>query len=210
MNIEVRHLRHFVTLAEELHFARAAARIGIEQSPLSQSIREFEARLGITLFHRTTRSTRLTPSGELLLIDARQILASIERMRRAARDVAAGKAGRLRIGLCADVVPRRVVDLIARFRATSPTLELEIVDTPSREQLSDLHTGHLDLCIGLCAINDQDLVSMALWQEPLSAWMTCDETATHATVWAISRRAEPPPSVTQFISLARSLAPDSP
>src|SRR5690349_10976892 len=100
MNIEVRHLRHFVAVAEELHFARAAARIGIEQSPLSQSIREFEARLGITLFHRTTRATQLTRSGELLLIDARQILASIERMRRSARDVAAGKAGRLRIGLC--------------------------------------------------------------------------------------------------------------
>jgi DNA-binding transcriptional LysR family regulator len=207
MSIEVRHLRHFVAVAEELHFARAAARVGIEQSPLSQSIREFEARLGITLFHRTTRATRLTSSGELFLNDARHVLASIERMRRAARDVAAGKKGRLRVGLCAEVLPVRVADLIARFRAASPTLELEIADNPSREQISDLHIGQLDLCIGLSAINDEDLSSTALWQEPLIAWMTCHETATHATVWAITRRVEQLPAVTHFLTLARSVSP---
>lgn len=78
MAIELRHLRHFAIVAEELHFARAAERLGMEQSPLSHSIRNLEGELGIKLFHRTTRRTWLTRAGVRFLADARRILNDLE------------------------------------------------------------------------------------------------------------------------------------
>ena len=76
--MELRHLRHFVAVAEELHFARAAERLGMEQSPLSHSIRNLEAELNIKLFQRTTRRTWLTRAGTRLYSDAKRILTDIE------------------------------------------------------------------------------------------------------------------------------------
>jgi len=76
--MELRQLRYFIAVAEELHFARAAARVGIAQSPLSKAIKDFEAELGVRLFFRTTRNTRLTRAGESFLSDARCVLAAAE------------------------------------------------------------------------------------------------------------------------------------
>ena len=79
--METRELRYFVAVAEELHFARAAARVGIEQSPLSKAITEMERHLGVRLFVRTSRSTQLTYVGETLLPVARRILAEVDQAR---------------------------------------------------------------------------------------------------------------------------------
>ena len=79
--MELRHLRYFVAVAEELHFSRAAHRIGIEQSPLSRAIRELEADLGVRLFARTTRSTQMTPAGTAFLPCARHILSELKQAR---------------------------------------------------------------------------------------------------------------------------------
>ncbi len=76
--MELRHLRCFIAVAEELHFARAAARLHIEQSPLSRIIKELEYRLGVQLFERTTRRTRLTWAGKVLLEEARRVLAVVD------------------------------------------------------------------------------------------------------------------------------------
>lgn len=79
--LELRHLRHFIGVAEELHFGRAALRLHIEQSPLSRSIKELEIDLGIKLFERTTRSTRLTRAGKVFLNEARRVLNAVEQAR---------------------------------------------------------------------------------------------------------------------------------
>jgi DNA-binding transcriptional LysR family regulator len=89
--METRELRYFVAVAEELHFARAAARVGIEQLPLSKAITEMERHLGVRLFVRTRRSTRLTFIGETLLPDARRILAAVDQARRNIRGAALGR-----------------------------------------------------------------------------------------------------------------------
>jgi DNA-binding transcriptional LysR family regulator len=96
--MELRRLRYFVAVAEELHFLRAAQRLHIEQSPLSRAIKELESDLGVKLFERTTRSTRLTRAGEVFLEEARRVLSAVAQARASARGAAKGRMGRLSIG----------------------------------------------------------------------------------------------------------------
>src|SRR5712664_2110495 len=98
--MELRQLRYFIAVAEELHFGRAAARIGIEQSPLSNAIKNFQRKLGVKLIETTTRSTRLTWAGEVLVEDGRRILAAVDQALRNVMEAASGRRGRLRIGVC--------------------------------------------------------------------------------------------------------------
>lgn len=97
--MELRHLRYFVAVAEELHFTRAARRLGIEQPPLSQQIRALEAELGAELFRRQARAVTLTDAGLAFFDDARQILAAVQRASDHARRVARGDLGRIRVGM---------------------------------------------------------------------------------------------------------------
>ena len=98
-HFELRELYYFVAVAEELHFARAAERVGINQSPLSKAITLMERQLGVRLFVRDRRSTRLTPIGEMLLADARKILAAASQARLSVLAAAEGRTGRLRIAI---------------------------------------------------------------------------------------------------------------
>ena len=95
--MELRHLRCFVAVAEELHFTRAAVRLHIEQSPLSRTIRELESDLGATLFERNRRGTQLTWAGQVLLEDARRVFAVLEQARTNVRAAATGYRGMLRL-----------------------------------------------------------------------------------------------------------------
>ena len=97
--MELRHLRYFVAVAEELHFTRAARRLGMEQPPLSQQILALERELGAALFRRQSRAISLTDAGRAFFDDARQILASVQRASDHARRVARGDFGRIRIGM---------------------------------------------------------------------------------------------------------------
>lgn len=97
--MELRHLRYFVTVADELHFTRAAKRLGIEQPPLSQQIRALETELGTPLFRRQARAVSLTDAGQAFFADAQQILASVQRAVDHARRVARGDLGRIRVGM---------------------------------------------------------------------------------------------------------------
>ena len=109
----LRHLRHFVTVAEERHFGRAAERLHMAQPPLSQQIRRLEAELGVELFVRTTRRVDLTPAGTVYLERARGLLASVDEAAREARLAAAGVVGHLTIG-CVGSVTYSVLPVLAR------------------------------------------------------------------------------------------------
>jgi DNA-binding transcriptional LysR family regulator len=98
MNIELRHLRYFVAVAEELHFGRAAARLNISQPPLSQQIQILEQQTGARLFARTNRSVSLTAAGKQFLADSRQILAQVDDAAARAARLHHGETGELRIG----------------------------------------------------------------------------------------------------------------
>jgi ferredoxin len=128
--MELRHLRCFVAVAEELHFARAAERLHIEQSPLSRAIKELEYNLGVRLFERTTRRTRLTWAGKVLLEEAHRIFAAIDQAKASVKAAATGYHVRLRIALSDGIAQPRISTLLAQCRngmkcATCRTVDLE-------------------------------------------------------------------------------------
>lgn len=97
--MELRHLRCFIVLAEELHFARAAGRLHIEQSPLSRTIKELEDRLGVRLFNRDRRGTHLTRAGEVFLQDVRRVFLALDQAQESVKAAAAGHFGVLRVAI---------------------------------------------------------------------------------------------------------------
>ena len=124
MTVDVRQLRYFVVAAQELNFTRAAQRLNVVQQSLSAAIGQLEAQLGLKLFHRTTRTVALTEAGETWLPYAREALAAADRADDAARDLVAGRTGRLRIGLSATAALELTPRLLRAFADSHPLLEL--------------------------------------------------------------------------------------
>lgn len=122
--MELRHLRCFVVLAEELHFTRAAERLHIEQPPLSRAIKELEDELGVVLFDRDRRGTRLTAAGLAFLQDTRRLFNVLEQARENAKAVAAGLRGSLRIAVSDGAIDPRLSAFLARCRAEEPEIEI--------------------------------------------------------------------------------------
>jgi DNA-binding transcriptional LysR family regulator len=138
MQLELRHLRYFLAVAEELNFSRAAERLHIAQPALSAQIRSLETQLGTELFSRTTRKVDLTPAGELLLADAREI---VERADRAAAKVAAaarGERGALRVAFAAHAAGEASTEIFRRFAEEHPVIEVELVESATLEGLQQL------------------------------------------------------------------------
>lgn len=166
--MELRLLRYFVAAAEELHFARAAERLGIEQSPVSRAMRDLEEFLGVQLFDRSTRQMRLTWAGQVLLSECRRVLATVDQAIRATKGAAQGYQGYLRIAICDSLAQPRIATLLARSREQEPELEIRVFEMPFRQQLKGLHNDLLDIGFALSnAVND-GLVAEAVWTDPLS------------------------------------------
>src|SRR5919197_876986 len=123
--LETRQLRYFVVVAEELHFGRAAQRLGMAQPPLSRAIRELERQLGVPLLKRTTRQVTLTPAGEVLLRDARTALEAISAAGRRAQH-AGRPAPALRLALKADYDAGLLPEILAAFREEPTALPVEV------------------------------------------------------------------------------------
>jgi DNA-binding transcriptional LysR family regulator len=141
----VRHLECFVTVAEESHFGRAAARLGMAQPPLSQRIARLERELGVRLFERTSRQVTITEAGTLLLAEARELLARSEAFRATARRIRDGETGLLRAALTPDVPGETVAALLAGFRDRRPGLELELRELTTAGQLAAFAAHELDV-----------------------------------------------------------------
>lgn len=165
--MELRHLRYFVALAEELHFTHAAERLHIEQPPLSRAIRELEDDLEVVLFDRNRRGTELTAAGSAFLQDVRRLFTILEQARENVKAVAAGARGSLRIAVSDGALDTRLSGILARCRAEEPEIEIRLSEVPLAEQLRGLRSG--DFMIGFAHSRDvaDDLVAEALWQEPL-------------------------------------------
>ncbi len=143
--MELRHLRCFLAVAEELHFARAAERLHIDQSPLSRTIKELEEDLGAPLFARTTRSTRLTRAGKLLLEHVPRVFATLDQARASVRAAAAGYDGQLRIALSDGIAPARFSSLMALCRQEDPEIAIHFDEVPLTHQLKGLHEDLYDV-----------------------------------------------------------------
>jgi DNA-binding transcriptional LysR family regulator len=145
--MDFRALRHFVALAEELHFGRAAQKLGMSQPPLSQSIKRLEQRLGVKLLERSSRSVSLTLSGATFAAEARRLLQQLEFVERLVRQTAAGEMDRLRVGLIAPALYRLLPRTLDILRARMPGVEVRLEEMAPDEQIKRLRYGQLDLAI---------------------------------------------------------------
>jgi DNA-binding transcriptional LysR family regulator len=143
--MELRQLRYFVAVAEELHFRRAAARLHISQPPLSQQIAALEAELGVTLLARTRRRVTLTPAGDAFLREARALLASAEAAAGTARAIGSGQEGVLRVSFVGSALLSIVPGIVQRFRAARPRVRIQLRERSTAEQLDALAGGAADI-----------------------------------------------------------------
>lgn len=144
--MELRHLRYFVQVAEDLHFARAAGHLGISQPPLSQQIRALEVELGVRLFDRTSRNVALTQAGRLFLDEARATLVQAAHAMRTARRAADGELGVLAVGFNASApfIPR-IARAIHDFRQAYPDVQLDLRETGGPAQIEAVAERTLDI-----------------------------------------------------------------
>ncbi|MFI8799309.1 LysR family transcriptional regulator [Streptomyces rochei] len=141
----VRHLECFVAVAEESHFGRAAARLGMAQPPLSQRIARLEKELGVRLFERSSRRVTITEAGTLLLAEARELLARSDALLATARRIRDGETGLLRAALSPEFSGRTVAALLSDFRSRHSGLELELHELSTAEQLAAFAAHRLDV-----------------------------------------------------------------
>ena len=165
--MELRHLRYFIAVAEELHFARAAERLHIEQSPLSRAIKDLEYDLGVQLFERTTRSTRLTWAGQVFLDEAHRVLSTLEQAIASTKAAATGYHGTLRIALSDGIAQPWLAALLARCREEEPDVEIRLFEVPLAEQVKGLRGGLYDAGFAHAAEVAKGIVVQSVWSDPL-------------------------------------------
>jgi len=165
--MELRHLRCFLAVAEELHFARAAEKLHIDQSPLSRTIKELEDELGAKLFTRTTRSTHLTHAGKAFLERVPRIFAALEQARDGVKSAANGFHGQLRIALSDGITPSRLPALLARSREEEPEVEIRLFEVPLDQQLRGLHDDMYDAGLSMADEVGDGIVATPAWEDEL-------------------------------------------
>ncbi|MCV6983947.1 LysR family transcriptional regulator [Mycobacterium shinjukuense] len=174
MDPELRLLRYFVTVAEERHFGRAAARLHIAQPPLSQQIHKLERQLGVDLIDRSRRPIELTDAGKALLDEARLALTHAERAFAAARRAAAGHLGHLHIGALQAAVDGVLPYVMRAHRRAYPDVQLELTELGTAEQVAHLVEHRIDVGFLRGPVDEPSLSIQTLIDDPLAA-VVCDE-----------------------------------
>jgi len=168
-DIELRHLRYFVAVAEELHFGRAAERLHLAQPPLSQQIRKLEEIVGYPLFTRTSRAVRLTSAGETFLDHARRTLRKVEEDLQQARSVGRGEVGFLRVGFIGSSMLTRLPAMLGRYRAQFPKVNLQLREFHTSGVIQALLESTLDIGFLRDSGPVEGLEVEALFSEPFIA-----------------------------------------
>jgi DNA-binding transcriptional LysR family regulator len=172
--IELRHLRYFLAVSEELHFGRAAQRLHIAQPPLSQAIRKLEQQLGVSLLRRTSRVVTKTDAGRVFADEARNVLAAFDRALAEARK-AGGVGTKLRIGCALNLAIERLLRFLTALHEIGPALEAHVSHLVASEQVQRLRRGDLDLGIFFHAEDYDDLELRPLFEgEHLAAYVPRD------------------------------------
>jgi DNA-binding transcriptional LysR family regulator len=167
--MELRHLRSFLAVADELHFSRAARRLHIAQSPLSQQIQRLERELGVPLFRRNRRKVELTDAGLAMLDHARRAIDHAEQAAGAARAAGTGRAGRLGVGFLATAALALLPAVLPPFREAAPDATLRLTEAGSGDLLSALHRGELDVAFARPPAPSAELSTTVVWREPVVA-----------------------------------------
>jgi len=201
--MELRHLRYFSVLAEELHFGRAARRLAISQPPLSVAIQQLEEAVGARLFERNSKGVRLTPAGSALQQSARRLLTQAEEAAREAREVAAGMAGRLRIGFVGAMLYRGLPQALHEFQAAHPAVRITLAELNSREQITELLHDRLDLGFVHTSRMPRELAHRLLLSEHFVCCLPVAHPLARRPVLAPADLREEP-----FVLFSRSASPD--
>lgn len=166
--MDLRHLRHFAAVAETRHFGRAAERLHLAQPALSQSVRQLEAELGVTLLARTTRQVSLTPAGSFFHREAVRLLEGLDDTVRGVRRIAEGRSGLVRIAFTGTAAFDQLPRLARVVQQDLPGIALEIhADQLTPAQVEGLHAAHLDLGVLRPPVAGDDLELRTLASEPL-------------------------------------------
>ena len=167
--MELRHLRCFLAVADELHFTRAAQRLHIEQSPLSRTIKDLETHLGTRLFDRGgINGTQLTAAGHALMEAAPRIFIAVDQAHNRVFAARSGFSGTLRIALSDGVLVQRLAALLACSRAQEPEVEVQLSEVPLALQVKGLKNGLFDAGLACSAAIGHGLCAQALWHTPLA------------------------------------------
>src|SRR6202043_2962225 len=153
-SMELRHLRYFVTVGEELHFGRAATKLSIVQPSLSQQIHQLEDELGFPLLYRTKRSVELTDAGRVFLSEAKHVLAQVQEAKRAAQRAYRGEVGRLVVGYISSSTYDLLPVMLRVYRERFPAVDVALRELTTQEQLRAL---------------DQEYIQVGLLRLPISA-----------------------------------------
>ena len=168
-NVELRHLRYFVVVAEELNLRRAAHRLEISQPALTKQVAGLEEQMGVSLLARQRhRLAGLTSAGSEFLAEARRILEQVEGTIRHVQLVAHGRSGRLRIGLTDDAATLALTSILAAFHASSPNVLVELVELSDPEVLPALEANTVDLVLASEPRSADGFVIEELWRESWS------------------------------------------
>ena len=185
-DLDLRRLRHFLALADALNYGRAAAALRIAQPALSRSISAFERELGVRLFDRSRMGTRLTPAGEHLRQEARDVLRAAESLQRRVR-VVDREGTRITIGFMpGNVLTPAVRHLEEHF----PGIHVEMVRTSWTDQIAGLRDGRFDACIAHRPFDDEGLTAVDLWTEPSVAVLPVEHPAPEINEVALADLAD--------------------
>ncbi|MEH2438009.1 MAG: LysR family transcriptional regulator [Nostoc sp.] len=200
--MELRHLRYFLTLAEELHFGRAAERLHIAQPPLSQQIRQLEGELGFELFYRTKRKVQLTEAGQVFLDEVQQIMRQLQQAIQVGRQTSRGEIGQLVVGFVSSAAYNILPTILRTFRSCVPGVSIELHELTTDQQLEWLREGRMDVGLLRPPVEENRFSCETIFQESLMvALPEAHLLANQSNVCLTSLANEP------FILFPRILAP---
>ena len=185
--MELRQLRYFVAVAEELHFRRAAERLYVAQPAVSEQIRKLEAELGVRLFDRTNRHVAITPAGTALLDESRRVLEYAESAQRAARFAHERSGARLRVGYLADLLPSSVPRALRLLARGGEPLEVESVTGPAARLLQAVRGGELDAVVTTLPVPGGGLRVTPLGREPIMLALPAGDSRAVAPSLSLAR-----------------------
>jgi DNA-binding transcriptional LysR family regulator len=204
LGIKLHYLRYFVVLAEELHFGRAAKRLAITQPPLSAALKSLEATLGVRLLERDSKQVLITPAGAAFYTDAMRILDSIGRAAETTRAIAEGLQGRLEVGVTGASFYREAPQIIARFQARLPRIEVTLREVATSAQIGALLQDGLDVGFMNAATLPPGLDAMPLRDDPFVCCVPDAHPLANAPHVQLAALADE-----RFIMFSREVAPEN-
>jgi DNA-binding transcriptional LysR family regulator len=179
--MDTHQLTCFLTLAEELHFGRAAGRLHMSQPPLSRMIQQLEQQLGVSLFERTKRKVLLTPAGETLVYDARQIVMQLDTIKKRFRYLTQGQSGTLKIGYVGATMHSQLPMLLSSFAKKFPSVQFHFEEQPNHALLHGLNQGTLDIAFVRTWLHPDNLSEKLIGAESFAAVLPANHALANKT-----------------------------